>query len=102
MPEARRIAEGYGVRQIEVEVLANSEFFHQKMHSFIDLKPLSAYQYGRSAFPAMKFAPENEPGPASSNLERTAGSGISGAVAERDFAARPMRSESGRGGRVQG
>src|SRR5256885_13516246 len=72
------------------------------MHSFIDLKPLSAYQYGRSAFPAMKFAQEHEPDTASSNFERGAGNGSSGAVAERDFAARPMRGESGRGGRVQG
>src|SRR5256885_15444676 len=72
------------------------------MHSFIDLKPLSAYQYGRSAFPAMKFAQEHEPDTASSNFERGAGNGSSGAVAERDFAARPMRGESGRGGGGQG
>src|SRR5438552_18253633 len=72
------------------------------MHSFIDLKSLSAYQYGRSAFLAMKFAQEHEPDAASSNFEHAAGNGSSGAVAERDFAARPMRGESGRGGRVQG
>ena len=102
MPEAGRSAQEYGVRQIEVEVLRIQDFFRQKMHSFIDLKSLSAYQYGRSAFPAMKFAPENEPSPASLNFERTAGSGISGAVAERDFSARPERSDKGGGGRVQG
>src|SRR5256885_15587280 len=50
----------------------------------------------------MKFAQEHEPDTASSNFEHAAGNGSSGAVAERDFAARPMRGGSGRGGRGQG
>jgi len=50
----------------------------------------------------MKFAQEHEPGPGPSNLERKPGSGISGAVSERNFAARPMRGGWGTGGRVRG
>ena len=102
MSQARRDAEEHGVPKADIEVCEIRDFFCQKVHSFVDLNSLSAYQYGRSAFPAMKLAPENEPSPASLNFERTAGSGISGAVAERDFRARPGRSDKGGGGRVQG
>lgn len=81
---------------------ASGEFFHRKTSYFLDLNSLSAYYYGRSAIPAMKFAQEHEAGPGRSNSERKPGSGIAGAVAERSFAARPMRGGTGGGGRVQG
>jgi hypothetical protein len=79
-----------------------SQIFSEKLHSVLDLKSLSAYHYGRSAVPAMKLSLEHEPGPGRSKSERKSRSGISGEVAERVFAARPMCGETGRGGRIRG
>ena len=104
MPAARRVAEEYGLckERLEIRIFSFSQIFSQKPDSVLDLKSLSAYHYGRSAVPAMKLSLEHEPGPGRSKLERKPGSGISGAVTERIFAARPMRSETGRGGRIRG
>ena len=68
----------------------------------VDLNPLSAYEYGRSAFPAMKFALEQEPGPGSWRLDRQSGSGIVRAASEGSLATRAMRGGLGEGGRVRG
>ena len=102
MPEERRIAAEHGVRQNKIIFLTNRIDFWRKSHFVLDLNPLSAYQYGRSVVPDMKVSLEYEPGPGRSNREGNPGSGIMGAVAERDRAARPMRGAAGRGGRSPG